>query len=131
MAFDGVAGTKAEAADLRGRDVDVVGSRQVIGIRRAQKAKAVGENLDDTFADNIGFLYRQLFEDGEHQLLLTHGAGIFDPFFFRERDELGWRLGFEVLKFHFPHWDGPVEKTEEGARGGCKKMRTLDQESPQ
>jgi hypothetical protein len=35
------------------------------------------------------------------------------------------------LKFHFPHWDGPVEKTEEGLRGGFEKMRTLDKESPQ
>ena len=109
MAFDGIAGAKPEAADLRGRDVDIVRSRQIIGVRRAQKSKTVGENLDDAFADNVGFLDRELLENGEHQLLLAHGAGVFDPFFFRKRDEFGWRLGFEVLKFHFPHWDGPVE----------------------
>ena len=109
MAFDGVAGAKPEAADLRGRDIDIIRSRQIIGVRRAQKSEAVGENLDDAFADNVGFLDRELFENGEHQLLLAHGAGVFDPFLFRERDELGRRLGLEVLKFHFPHWDGPVE----------------------
>src|SRR6202035_2341879 len=56
MAFDGIAGTQSEAADLRGRNVDVVGARQIVGVRRAQKSKAVGENLDDAFADNVGFL---------------------------------------------------------------------------
>ena len=93
VAFDGVAGAKPEAADLRRRDIDVVRSRQIIGVRRAQKSETVGENLDDAFADNVGFLDRELLENGEHQLLLAHGAGVFDPFFFRERDELGRRLG--------------------------------------
>jgi len=104
-----IASTKPEAANLRRRDVDVVRPRQIIGVRRAQESESVGENLDDAFADDVRLLDRELFEDGEHQLLLAHGAGVFDPLFLRERDELGWRLGFEVLKFHFPHWDGPVE----------------------
>jgi hypothetical protein len=38
-----------------------------------------------------------------NKLLLAHRAGVFDPLLFRERDELGRRLSFEVLKFHFPH----------------------------
>src|SRR5882724_10719259 len=109
VAFDGIAGAKPEAADLRGRNIDIIGSRQIIGVRRAQESESVGENLNDAFADNVGFLDRELFENCEHQLLLAHGAGIFDPFFFRKRYELGWRLGFEVLKFHFPHGGGPVE----------------------
>src|SRR4029079_2864479 len=66
-------------------------------------------------------LDRKLFENGEHQLLLAHGAGVFDPFLFRKRNELGWRLGFEVLKFHFPHWDGPVEWLGEGLQGAFEK----------
>ena len=109
VAFDGVAGAKAEAADLRGRDVDVVGAGQVVGVGRTEEAKAVGENFDDAFADNVGLGGREVFEDGEHQLLLAHGAGIFDRILFRERDELGRRFRFEVLKFDFPHWGGPVE----------------------
>ena len=56
MAFDGVAGAQAEAADLRWRDVDVVRARQIIGVGRAQEAETVGQNLDDAFADDIGFL---------------------------------------------------------------------------
>jgi len=107
-AFDGVAGAQAEAADLRGRDVDVVRSRQVIRVRRAEEAKAVGEHLDDTLANDVGFSNRELLEDGEQQLLLAHGAGILDPILFRERDKLGRRLRLEVLEFNFPHWGGPV-----------------------
>src|SRR5438876_7862639 len=38
---------KTEAADLRGRDVDVVRARQIIGVGRAQESEAVGEHLDD------------------------------------------------------------------------------------
>ena len=44
-----------------------------------------------------------------NRLLLAHRAGVFDPFLLRERNEFGWCLGFEVLKFYFPHWGGPVE----------------------
>ena len=39
VAFDGVAGAQAEAADLRGRDVDVVRAGQVVGLGRAKKPK--------------------------------------------------------------------------------------------
>ena len=54
VAVDGVAGAQAEAADLRGRDVDVVRAGQVVRFRRAQEAEAVGEHLDDALADNVG-----------------------------------------------------------------------------
>src|SRR6201999_1448912 len=60
------------------------------------------------FTDDVGLRDRKLLEGGEHQLLLAHGAGVFDPAFFRKRDHLGWRFGFEVLEFYFPHWGGPV-----------------------
>jgi hypothetical protein len=47
--------------DLRRRDVVVVRARQVIGIRRAQKAQAVRQYFD-ALADNVGFLNRELLE---------------------------------------------------------------------
>ena len=103
MAVDGVAGAQAEAADLRGRDVDVVGAGQVVGFRRAQEAEAVGEHLDHAFADDIDFLLGELLEDAEHQLLLAHGRGVLDLMFFCKGEELGRILGLEVLEFHFPH----------------------------
>ena len=104
VAFDGVAGAQTETADLAWRNIDVVGPGQIIRFRRAQKAEAVGEHLDDAFADDVDFLGRELLEDREHQLLLAHGAGVFDLMFFGEGDEFGRGLGLEVLEFHFPHW---------------------------
>ncbi len=97
MAFDGVAGAQAEAADLRGRDVNIVGAGEVIRFRRAEKAEAVGEHLDDAFADDVDFLRGELLEDRKHQLLLAHGAGVFDLMLFGEGDKLGRRFGLEVL----------------------------------
>ena len=41
LALDGVAGAQAEFADLVGRDVDVVGAGEIIGLGRAQEAEAV------------------------------------------------------------------------------------------
>ena len=109
VAFDGVAGAQAEAANLRGRDIDVVGSGQIVRIGRTQEAEAVGQHLDDAFADDVGLGCRELLENGKHQLLLAHGAGVFDPVLLRKRNEFRRRLGFEVLEFDFPHWGGPVE----------------------
>ena len=93
MAVDGVAGAQAEAADLRGRDVDVVRARQIVRFRRAQKAEAVGQHLDHAFADNVGFARGELLEDAEHQLLLAHGRGVLDLKLFGEGDKLGRSLG--------------------------------------
>ena len=52
------------------------------------------------------FLLRELLQDREHQLLLAHGAGVFDFLFFGEGEEFDRGFDFEVLKFHFPHWGG-------------------------
>ena len=103
MAFDGVAGAQAEAADLAGRDVDVVGAGQIVRFRRAQEAEAVGQHFDDAFADDVDFLGGELLEDREHQLLLAHGAGVLDLMLFGKRGQFGRSLGLEVLEFHFPH----------------------------
>ncbi len=49
-AGDFVAGAQVEAADLAGRDVDVVGAGQVAGIVRAQEAEAVGQDFQHAVA---------------------------------------------------------------------------------
>ena len=96
MAVDGVAGAQAEAADLRGRDVDVVRAGQVVRFRRAQEAEAVGQHLDHAFADDVDLLLRKLLEDAEHQLLLAHGRGVLDLDALRQRR--GARLESLVLR---------------------------------
>ncbi len=97
MAVDGVAGAQSEAADLRGRDVNIVRPRQVIRFRRAQEAEAVRQNLDNAFADNVGLARRELLEDAEHQLLLAHRRGVFDLELLGKSDELSGRLRLELL----------------------------------
>src|ERR1700719_1522185 len=98
MAVDGIAGAQPEATDLRGRDVNIVGPRQIVRFRRAQEAKAVRQNLDHAFADNVGFARRELLEDAKHQLLLTHGRSVLDLELFGKGDELSRRLGLELLE---------------------------------
>ncbi len=105
---DGIAGPEPEPADLGGRDVDIVGPRQVIGFRGAQEAEAVREHFDHALADDVDFAAGQLLEDGEHQLLLAHGAGVFDFELLGKAEQLGRSLGFEILQFHFPHAGYPV-----------------------
>ena len=53
LAFDRVAGAQSEAADLRGRDVDVVGAGEIVGIGRAQEAEAVLQHLDHAGAGDL------------------------------------------------------------------------------
>ncbi len=103
LAFDGVARAQREAADLGGRDVDVVGSRQIVGVGRAQEAEAILQHLDDAGAGNFDLFGGELLERGEHQLLLAHGAGVLDARLLREAQELRGRLELEVFELHFLH----------------------------
>src|SRR4029077_11116792 len=103
MTVNRIAGAQSEAPDLRRRDVDVIGAGEVIRFRRAQKAEAVRQYLDHTFADNVSLARRELLEDAEHQLLLAHGRGVLDLQFFGKGDKLGRSLGLEFLQFHFSH----------------------------
>ena len=119
VAVDGVAGAQAEAADLRGRDVDIVGAGQIIRFRRAQKAEAVRQHLDHAFADNVGLARRELLEDAEHQLLLAHGRGVLDLKLFGKRDKLCRSLGLEFLEFHFPHMRNVLWKLGQRRNWDC------------
>src|SRR6185437_13381257 len=62
VALDRIAGAQTEAADLRGRDVDVVRAREVVRLRRAEESETVGEDLDDAFADDVDLLARELLQ---------------------------------------------------------------------
>ena len=96
-AFDRIAGLQREAADLRGRDVDIVRAGQVVRIGRAQEAEAVLQDFDDAFADDLDILRRELLQDREHQLLLAHDARILDLERFGKRNEVGRTLALELL----------------------------------
>ena len=89
LALDRVAGAQREAADLGRRDVDVVGTWQIIGIRRAQEAEAVLQHLDDADAGDFGLLAGELLQRREHQLLLAHGAGVLDAGLLGKAEQFG------------------------------------------
>ena len=103
LAFDRVAGAQAEAADLRGRDVDVVGAGEIVGVGRAQEAEAVLQHLDHAGAGDLDVTGGQLLQDREHQLLLAHGAGVLDGDLLGEAQQLRRRFGLKVLQLHFLH----------------------------
>ena len=102
-ALDRVAGAQAEAADLGGRDIDVVGSGKIIGVGRAQEGEAVLQDFDDALADDLDVQAGELLENGEHQFLLAHDRGVLDLVFLGEGEEFGRRFFLQVFEFHFPH----------------------------
>ena len=73
-----VAGVQVEAADLGGRDVDVVGAGEIRGVGRAQETEAVGQYLERAAAVNALPLARLVLEEREDQLLLAHAIGAVD-----------------------------------------------------
>jgi hypothetical protein len=76
LAVHDVAGAQGEAADLRGRDVDVVGARQVVVVGRAQEPEVVRQDLEDA-ADEHGAVAAGVgLEDLEDQLVLLERAEI-------------------------------------------------------
>ncbi len=78
LAGDGVAGAQIEAADLRGRDVDVVGAGQIVVLGRAQEAEAVGQAFEHAFGEDQAALFGLRLQDLEDQLLLAQAGGAGD-----------------------------------------------------
>ncbi len=99
-AFHRVAGAKAEAADLRRADVNVVRPREVIGFRRAQEAEAVLQDFDHALAGDLHIALGQFLQDREQHVLLAHGRCVLDLELLGERQKIGGGLGFEILQLH-------------------------------
>ena len=75
LAADGVAGLQVEFADLRGRDVNVVGAGEIVVIGRAQKAVAVGQDFQHALGEDVAFFFALRLENLEDQVLLAQTAG--------------------------------------------------------
>ena len=73
-----VAGAQVEAPDLRGRDVDVVRARQVVVLRGAQEAVAVGQDLQHPFAEDQALSLGLRLQDLEDEVLLAHPGRVLD-----------------------------------------------------
>jgi hypothetical protein len=78
FALDRIAGVQVEAADLRRRDVDIVGGRHVAGVWRAQEAEAVRQHFEGAVAKDLFTGFRALFQDREHQFLFAQTRRVVD-----------------------------------------------------
>ena len=101
VAGDGVAGLEVELADLRGRDVDVVGAGEVVVVGRAEEAVAVGEDFEDALGEDVALFFALGLEDLEDEVLLAEAAGAGDFETAGELAELG-----DVLLFQFGNCHG-------------------------
>ena len=75
VAGDGVAGLEIELADLGGGDVDVVWPGEVVVVRGAEEAVAVGQDLEDAFGEDVAFFFALGLEDLEDEVLFAQGTG--------------------------------------------------------
>jgi hypothetical protein len=71
IAADRVACLEVELTNLRGRDIDVVGARQIVVVGRAQEPIAVGQNLKDALGKNMAFLFALGLKNLKDQVLLA------------------------------------------------------------
>ncbi len=95
LARDGVAGGQSEALDLGRRDVDVVGTRQVVVVGVPQEAVAVLQDLQHALGEHEAALFGLGLHDLEDQLLLAHGGRLFDA---QRLGRLGQRLGAHLVE---------------------------------
>ena len=95
LARDRVAGLQVELANLRRRDVDVVGTRQVVVVGRAQEPEPVGQHLEHALGEDEAALLGLRLQDLEDQLLLAHAGGAGDV---QVLGDLGELLDAHVLQ---------------------------------
>ena len=82
FAFDHVTCMQVKTSYLAWANVDVVRAGGVAGIGATQESKTVGQDLEDTVGKHLFASAGALFDDGEHELLLTHAARVFNFEFF-------------------------------------------------
>ena len=78
IAADGIAGFEIEFANLRRRDIDVVGAGQVIVVRRTKKSIAIGQDFEHAFGKDVAFFFALGLKDLEDQVLFAEAAGARD-----------------------------------------------------
>ncbi len=74
VAADGVAGLEVELANLGRRHVDVVRPGQIVVVRRAEEAVAVGQNFKDALGEDVALFFALCLENLEDKVLLAESA---------------------------------------------------------
>ncbi len=119
VAADGVAGLEVELANLRRRDVDVVGAGQIVVVGRAKEAIAVGQNLKHTFGKDVALFFALGLKDLEDQVLLAEAAGSRDFQGARNAAQFSDVFFFEFGDRHVHLRKGVSEGPE---RGMCSRI---------
>src|SRR5580765_370551 len=70
-----VTGFEVEFANLRGRNVDVIRTGQVVVVGRAKESVAVGQDFKDAFSEDVSFFFALCLQDFEDKVLLAEAAG--------------------------------------------------------
>jgi hypothetical protein len=94
LALDGVAGAQPEAPHLARADIDVVGSRQVIRLGRAQEAEPVRHHFQHAVARDRHLIFGELLQDREQHVLLAQGGSVLDFEFLGKGEQLGGGFPF-------------------------------------
>ena len=95
-----VAGTQCKAPDLAWTDIDVVRAGQVGTVRRAQEAKAVLQNLEDTLAVDIFALGSMRFQDRKNHVLLARARHALDSERLAKFHKISGRTVLEFRQVH-------------------------------
>ena len=105
---DGVAGLKVELANLGRRDIDVVGTGEIVVVGRAEKTVAVGEDFEDTLSEDVSLFFALRLEYFEDEVLFAESAGALDVEAARELAEFGDALFFQFGDGHCVLYDEAV-----------------------
>ncbi len=100
LAGDGVAGAEVETADLGGRDVDVVGARQIVVVGGAEESEPVRQHFEHTLGEDEPVPLCLSLQDLEDQLLLAEAAEPLHAKLLGDIVQLGDVLVFEFGQVH-------------------------------
>ncbi len=73
-----VAGAQGETANLGGRYIDIIRTREIVGIGRPQETETVGKDLQHPLAEDGPVFFGCRIQDGENEILLAHACSAFE-----------------------------------------------------
>src|SRR6516162_4897663 len=97
---DRVAGTQIEAPDLTRAHIDVIGTREIRAIRRAEEAETVLQDLEHAVAVDVLAVPGVRLEDRENDVLLARAGQVLEPHGLGHLHQLVDGLGLELREIH-------------------------------
>ena len=100
LTADGVAGLQVKLANLRWGDVNVVGTRKIVVVGRAQESITVRKDFQYAFRENVAFFFALRLKNFENEVLLAHAAGAREIERARDLSQFSYVLFFEFCNGH-------------------------------